>query len=661
MKEIDLINLSSISVNKKYIEYEEEFTQEIIIRNRSEMDIFNIVIRDTLKEGCKFFGNGARIDGHEEIGNHPALGINIIKLQKGMDTIISINFKCMLKEGGTIKNSALIEYQYYDYECEEYKSVFKELLGENIFVNEANFSNDKLLFKSDNYLIDVKEKNEISLRLFNSGNISANNVLVSINLPKEIKRASEEIYINEKKFFLNKGLREIKIGKISPLEEVLITFSCEGIYRSNTVIEGFIRYETFINPNEIRTKELRLNGIRICIASPKLKVDFTTSDSNPIKGDIINSTVKIQNMGNLSLLKGRLFLDIPETLTLQGENIFLDSLKREGSEIIKGIYLGELSQMQMKTLEFQLKCVQSSIEKDSKISGRLVYEFEGENSLKYKEETLKETIIKIDDATCDMKVKGSKKRVVLDDVLTYKIYLENTGSLELLNVFIKSNFSSGIIFVKDTLKVNGRSFNLANINKGICIGNIDVAEKVSIEFSVKIQSISISGLQIETTGEFQYRNKMSNIKKKPIESVKTVIQSGASLFKSFSIEDTCTLPRHLPGIKEILEFNSNIIITEKYIIKSNVDAKSNLSTSNKLFIKGYIEDKIEYISNEISENVYLVINKTLFSNFIIIPDEFNDGRNIELESEAKNEYARIIDSRHIYLLNIANIEGRVIN
>lgn len=90
--QINNANLNNItkSVSKAYVTCGDEILYSIVIPNTGNVTAQNIIIRDTILNRTSFIANSVYINGSQQVGANPSLGITVPNI--GPNEIITVNF-----------------------------------------------------------------------------------------------------------------------------------------------------------------------------------------------------------------------------------------------------------------------------------------------------------------------------------------------------------------------------------------------------------------------------------------------------------------------------------------------------------------------------------------------------------------------------------------
>lgn len=235
----------------------------IKIENMGNTKLYDISIRDILKNEFVFIAESVEIDNIERHEENIISGVNIGDLNEGDLKTITFSAK-VVEEGGDIStvNKAIGRFKY-------------KSLQENVFKNGISVSNEnKMLIQSEKVKIEIDVDNEaISLnkpieyliKIMNVGTVDLCNLLLRDALPKEFNVLDNLIEIDKKvikHINLNSG---VLLGNLSVGKSIVVKFK--------------LKLRLGINKGYI-------NNVLL------LDKDYKLSDQNMYKGQSIEKHVK---------------------------------------------------------------------------------------------------------------------------------------------------------------------------------------------------------------------------------------------------------------------------------------------------------------------------------------------------------------------------------
>ena len=242
--------------------------------------------------------------------------------------------------------------------------------------------------------------------------------------------------------------------------------------------------------------------------------------------------------------------------------------------------------------------------------------------------------------------------VIPDNRYHYRFEIENDGNMNCEKIEIKINLPSLFKYIKNSLYLNGSFANIVNLDDSIVLDNIEPGEYIDLDFefipeySTDVNEVVIS---IDINSEFRnYSNekieKKLSMKSIPIEIEDTVI-------KDFVIESEYHIKNPDPSVNKILDVESKAFLLNCTEVKPARN-KNYRSYDKKLSVKGYILNKIQYLS--IHDEVYSIVKKTPFNTILSINNDSEfDSSKLKLRCDGAS--FRYINRKLIYLSNSLSI------
>lgn len=242
--------------------------------------------------------------------------------------------------------------------------------------------------------------------------------------------------------------------------------------------------------------------------------------------------------------------------------------------------------------------------------------------------------------------------VIPDNRYHYSLEIENDGNMSCEKIEIKINLPSLFKYIKNSLYLNGSFANIVNLDDSIVLDNIEPGEYIDLDFefvpeySPNVNEVVIS---IDINSEFRnYSNekieKKLSMKSIPIEIEDTVI-------KDFVIESEYHIKNPDPSVNKILNVESKAFLSNCTEVKPARN-KNYRSYDKKLSIKGYILNKIQYLS--IHDEVYSIVKKTPFNTILSINND-SEFDSLKLKLRCDNVSFRYINRKLIYVSNSLSI------
>lgn len=140
-------------------------------------------------------------------------------------------------------------------------------------------------------------------------------------------------------------------------------------------------------------------------------------------------------------------------------------------------------------------------------------------------------------------------------------------------------------------------------------------------------------------------------------------------FKEEMICETVAIPVGKPRIGKLLD----IMVWPEVIDMKLLETPKGKSyegsklTGNKLLVQVLLKEKISYISDEASQNAYIIPRETLKSLYVALPEYIEEkrvsdlvrGNKMKVTAYIEDVGARMIDSRNIYKFIMIFVDVRI--
>lgn len=387
-----------------------------------------------------------------------------------------------------------------------------------------------------------------------------------------------------------------------------------------------------------------------------LIIEQTINMVNAVVGDDVEYCIKVINNGN-TLINGITIIDnLDCNLNFVKGSVCLDNSNCTVN-ILKGINIGFLRPNEFKIVTFKATII--SMPKNGYINNFAVakyfYDESGCNQFKIMDKRSNIICLKVDIAELEVSKFSSKETVSLGDTVSYEIDIRNIGTLEAIGVLFMDKLPKEVTLIPHTFMVNGQVINYIDDDIKIYVGDLCRGESVKIEYSVEINSSNCKGLICNKAYAMfnfnlcnhSFGEKISYCSEKSTSKIKL----GMSTFKQLCINrDLCVSPCK-PGIKEINNIQTDIIIDDYYDIATPkiISSEGQILTGNKLIIRGFFNEILEYISDDSMESICIDIYKIPFSTFIILPEDYVLGSNLAIETVVEDVSLDKINCRSFFM------------
>ena len=550
---------------------------------------------------------------------------------------------------------------------------FSTYRNENCLICDIDKSSISI-YECISFVIKIINKNDNTIYNINLKNIFSNSfsyVLRSFSI--------NGIYIND-----NVDIKSINIDEMFKDEEIIIRFTLKAIDSFNKeVIKTVFSYSNdnnldykkseIIYSNITQKKKIQKNSLTIRKDESRdrksdnknkenLKISEILDKKELLIGDIVTFNLNIKNISNTLIEDIEIINILDESLELLSEDIFIKYQKTDSYKLSTGIKIKSIKAFAEISIKFRAKVVKKINDNNIKNIIRGSYKEKNNSYLIEKESYNKLKVYYID---IDVNKSFNKDKVILGDIIKFKLSINNLGNVDYYNFNIYDDLSECLEFEKGSIYIGSDNIKQANINKGINIARIKSGESIEIYYKAKVKKIRGSGI-IKTIlgGSFKYKyGEKRLLEEKDIDKLIYTIRGKNPIFTEFDLESYIDMNNNNNNFKEIIDVNSNIDINEFYVVKTakGVTSDNFILTGNKLVVSGVLNISLEYSCGEIEEKCYVCTHNEKFLVDIMLPEDYNDLSSIDLKHSSNIIYSKIIEEKKVLCISSVFIQGILYN
>ncbi|MGL4849982.1 MAG: hypothetical protein ACRC28_13860 [Clostridium sp.] len=578
-------------------------------KNSSSVVAKNVIAKDILDSSLSFENNSVTIDGSLVLNGDIRQGIALGDIKPLEAKIVEFKAKVIsIPSSNPIQNTGTLSYAYSAGIDGINKSVNITSAPTFTRINYANISNeDSSLIKSvDKNYVSKDETLTYTVFLKNTGNVSANNIVFYDTIPENTQFIDGTVYVAGINYPLYNPDASFNIGNLAPNEQKTITFKVKVTTVPNSTLitnDCKVRYNFTVNPNEPdgRTKESMSNEVttKVNIAIIDTELDnslekFTDLEFG-IRGDTITYTILLKNVGNVDALNVVFKDTVPNGTSFIQNTVTINDIQQAGVSPNSGIAVGRIKPFESKLVKFKVKVIDFPNPNPIQNSGTVFYDYVVNDETGLKNSVVNNTntvTTKINEARISLEHNDILKTVDkdfagLNEILTYRISLRNSGTVEAINTKFIDKIPLGTEFVIDSFSIDGKIIKGANPDTGVNIGAIRVSQISYVEFKVKIISLPETN-QIVNKGSVSYDYVIDPIKNKTGQGssdTNTVITRVSQAIVSFTKE----------GSKKFVKIGD--IYTYKIILRNDGN-----SSANNVKIVDTLPDGVSFVENSLKIN-----------------------------------------------------------
>ncbi|NFV12500.1 DUF11 domain-containing protein [Clostridium sporogenes] len=484
-----------------------------------------------------------------------------------------------------------------------------------------------------------------TIAVTNAGPSDAQNVILTDLIPPEI--LNPEFSIDGGVTF-NPWVSPYNIGTIAA--GTTVTILIRGTI-SETAI-GTVRNTAIVDsstPDPNPTNNSSTVDIEVKIAN--LKVVKSVDKAVAKVGDTLTYTVSIKNTGNTAA-NDVVFKDqIPVGTSFVPGSVSVNGISDVGANPGAGFNIGTINPGETVLVSFAVKVEFRPTPPEVVNTAVVDYSFIVDPSRPpiEKSTTSNEVVTQIEIIQVDVLKSADKTFVVKGDTITYTVIITNSSTIPLNGVVFTDPIPEGTSFVPASVTINGNPAS-GNPSTGINLGTLDPGETVRVSFKVKVDFVPCPPRILNKAFvNFNYIFG-NNVIEETVESNSSIIDVGPTSYKQLSREEYVKIPCQKPDAEEILNTLVDIEITDTKVIKTPMIASlegQNL-TGFKLIVEGVLNQKVEYIACDKKQSVHAAHYRVPFSTFIILPENYVEGTNVEVEAIVEDIYSKLVDKRTVF-------------
>ncbi|PGV68056.1 cell surface protein [Bacillus cereus] len=475
------------SADKSIISVGDTITYTTTITNTGNTPATNITFTSAIPASTTFIPNSVTINGVQQPGAQPALGVNIPNIAPGQTVTVTFQVNVIsIPPSSSIMGSDTILYSYtVD------PSGAPATTSTNIVTNPVLDAMITMAKSVDQTLVTLGDTITYTTILTNSGNTNATNITFTDLIPDGTTFVSDSVTING---ITQLGLNPntgITIGSIAPNSSIAIAFQVTATSTpvQNPIANTATASYTFIaDPNApIVSRTATSNTVFTTINTATILSSKQVDTSFSHIGDILTYTVTLTNNGNSSA-QNVIFTDtVPNGTTFIANSFSINGIPQSGANPVNGVNIGPITAGTTVNVSFQVNVIslptENPIVNFSSTSYQLVSPPDAETSISNPVST------QIREAILSMTKNESVSYTDIGQTAFYTTSISNIGNTDATNIVFTDVLPSGLTFVPNTLTVDGVLQPDANPNTGVLLATLPPNEIYSIVFQVTVNII----------------------------------------------------------------------------------------------------------------------------------------------------------------------------
>ncbi|WP_220775338.1 S-layer family protein, partial [Bacillus sp. BML-BC060] len=477
------------SADKSIVSVGDTITYTTTITNTGNTPATNITFTSAIPASITFIPNSFTINGVQQSGAQPALGVTIPNIAPGETVTVTfqVNVISVPPSNSIMGNDTIL----YSYTVDPNGTPITTSISTNIVTNPVLDAMITMVKSVDQTLVTLGDTITYTTILTNSGNTNATNITFTDLIPDGTTFITDSVTIDGiTQIGLNPNTG-ITIGLIAPNSSISIAFqvTATSTPAQNPIANSATASYTFIaDPNApIVSRTVTSNTVFTTINTATILSLKQVDKSFSRIGDTLTYTVALTNNGNSSA-QNVIFTDtVPSGTAFIADTFSINGILQSGANPVNGVNIGTITAGTTVTISFQVTVTslptENPIVNFSSTSYQLVSPPDAETSISNPVST------QIKEALLSMTKNESVSFADIGQTAFYTTSISNIGNTDATNIVFTDVLPNGVTFVPNTLTVDGVLQPDANPNTGVLLATLPPNEIYSIVFQVTVNSI----------------------------------------------------------------------------------------------------------------------------------------------------------------------------
>ncbi|MGL5380749.1 DUF7619 domain-containing protein, partial [Clostridium sp.] len=469
-------------------------TYTIVMTNISIINADNVIFTDTIQPQASFVPGSVTINNISQPVADPQTGINL-------GTIIpneTVTIKFTVKVNSLpptpptppqVFNDGAIDYTF--------EAVVGEIITGKDTTNQVSTNietpNLNVLKSVDKAFADINDIITYTVTLINEGTIALNDVLFQDTIPAGTAYIPGSLTVTSAPvgvtFTGTNPETGVTINSIAPSQVVTITWK---VQIGNTVP----------NPNPIPNigrvsspliPEFNTNTVTTLVNNADLNIVKSVNKAEAVVGELVTYTITVSNVGSTNANPVTLTDIVPNGTTFVPTSVIIDGIQQPAADPNAGISIGPITPGQTRTIIFTVTIDVLPNPNPMPNKATINYQYIV-NPLNPPVQVTKDSNTVFTRVGVAQVTKSVDKSFAnFGEIVTYTVFLNNTGTAPVNNIFVQDTIPNGTTFVPGSLTVTsapaGVTFTGTNPETGISIPTVIQGQLVTITWKVQVGNV----------------------------------------------------------------------------------------------------------------------------------------------------------------------------
>lgn len=473
----------------------------VVMQNSGNATVDNIILSDTVPNGMRFVSHSVTINGVPTIQD-PEFGIQVGTLVVGQVSTVTFSVVIdTLPNPNPVMNTANSRFTYTANPANpEGQSGESTSNTVSTHVNYAIIDDQagSLTKTVDKLYADVDDTLTYTLVLVNTGNTTANTIVVTDTIPTDTSFVAGSVTVNGLATADHPQSGGIPVGALGVNEHATITFQVvvSTVPRPNPLANSGTVHFTYVTDPSVPTSAPGVGNSNTVLTTVNhasiMGKDFVKSvdRTGAVVGDVLTYITRMTNSGNTTATNVTFSDVIPnDTSFVQG------SLTVNGSSVAgspsSGVTIGTIPPSGTSSVSF--KVVVNTIPTPNPIpnQGQIQYTYvinptTSKLGIAQGVTNTVETLVGY--LTINSSKYVDKANAGIGDTLVYTIALQNQGNTTANHVVLRDTIPNGTSFVSGSVVINGMPSS-GNPQNGLPLGDLGMGQVATISFSVTVDTL----------------------------------------------------------------------------------------------------------------------------------------------------------------------------